>query len=146
MAQAMRENDCVIGGEGNGGVINPAVHYVRDSLGAIAFVLSLMAERRAPVSEIVRELPKYHMVKLKVRADREQAEEIIARVEVATESAEINRLDGLRLDWPDRWVHVRPSATEPALRIIGEARRKKDVVAMCQRIEEIARSVVGTSA
>ena len=146
VADAMKEHHCVIGGEGNGGVIDPSVHYVRDSLIAIGRVLSLLAERRTPISKIVTELPRYHMLKLKVESSPDQTAQVIARVVDAFPDGQVNRLDGLRLDWPDRWLHVRPSATEPALRIIGEARRKKDVVALCERAREIAASVTGTGA
>ena len=142
VAEGMKRHGCVIGGEGNGGVIDPEVHYVRDSLVAIGLVLSLMAERRVPISRIVAELPRYHMLKLKVAASRDEAAETIALAQQSLRGGQANHLDGLRLDWPDRWVHIRPSATEPAIRVIGEARRKKDVVAMCERAKRIAERVV----
>ena len=142
VAEGMKQYGCVIGGEGNGGVIDPEVHYVRDSLVAIGLVLSLMSERRVPISRIVAELPRYHMLKLKVPASRDEAAETIALAQQSLPGGQANHLDGLRLDWPDRWVHIRPSATEPAIRVIGEARRKKDVVAMCERAKRIAERVV----
>ena len=146
VAQAMQEHKCVIGGEGNGGLIDPSVHYVRDSLLAIGHVLSLIAQRRESLSAIVADLPRYYMLKTKVEASRDQAAETIARVEKKFPAACANRLDGLRLDWDDRWVHLRSSATEPAMRIIGEARRKKDVVALCAQVERIAKKVVAAGA
>ncbi|MFH0964305.1 MAG: phosphoglucosamine mutase [Planctomycetota bacterium] len=142
VAEEMKAKGCVIGGEGNGGVIDPEIHYTRDSLVAIALVLSLLAERGETISRIAGRIPRYHMRKLKVEASRDAAAEVISLVGRRFPDARADRRDGLRLDWPDRWVHVRPSATEPALRIIAEAPREKDVEVLGEEVMRIAERVV----
>jgi phosphomannomutase len=136
VARRMREVGAVIGGEGNGGVIDPRVHYGRDSLVGMALILELMARRGRKLSELVGELPRYHMLKTKAAcpADRLAAAMAEMRREGESSGARVNDLDGLRLDWPDAWVHVRSSNTEPVIRVIGEAadeRRVKQLVNSC---------------
>ena len=135
VAERMMEVGAVIGGEGNGGVIDPRVHYGRDSLSGIAIVLQHMAETGRKLSELAADIPAYHMKKTKIECTRDVALELVRRAtkEFASESSlrpenrdfggvtRVNTEDGLRIDWDDAWVHVRPSATEPALRIIAEA-------------------------
>ena len=121
VAERMRELDSPVGGEGNGGVIDPRVHYGRDSLAGIALTLEFMAETGKSLSDLVNAIPRYHMVKTKVDCDRPRAQEILRRVREEYADAEINLSDGVRIDWPDAWVHLRGSNTEPVLRVIAEA-------------------------
>ena len=113
----------MIGGEGNGGVIDPRVGWVRDPFIGMGLILNLMAETGKKLSELVAELPAYHIVKDKYTLP---AEDLPSSYDALTERAgpkrKPNQLDGLRLDWPDRWVHVRPSNTEPIVRVIAERR------------------------
>ncbi len=118
---AMLREGATIGGEGNGGVIDPRIVPGRDSLVGIAYVLQLMAGTGKSVSTLVSEIPKYEIVKEKFECRREDAERAVAAVADAFSSEQIDRQDGVRIDWPDGWVHVRPSNTEPILRIIAEA-------------------------
>lgn len=111
----------ILGGEGNGGVIDPRVGYVRDSLVAIALTLDLLAETGVPLSEIVAGLPKYAMVKRKCETGDLSVPLLLDRIAETCPEAKTNRSDGLRLDWPDRWAHVRASNTEPIVRLIAEA-------------------------
>ncbi len=116
------ESTVVIGGEGGGGVIWPTANMARDSYVGIALILELMANENKPLSEIIATLPQYIMKKEKV-AFSGNIEEIYTKIKTSFQGAEANTLDGLRLDFPDRsWVHIRPSNTEPVLRIIAESK------------------------
>jgi len=123
----MRNHRAVLGGEGNGGVIWPAVTCVRDSLSAMALVLSLMARRNASLADLVASIPTYAIEKrktpLQAKNDAAPALERIASACQRDPSARVDLQDGVRIDFDtDRaWVHVRPSNTEPILRMIAEA-------------------------
>jgi phosphomannomutase len=109
-----------IGGEGNGGVMYPALHVGRDAPLAAALVLTLLARDRRTVSELVAAAPRYQIVKAKVERGGDLAAGYAAlRGRFADASADTR--DGLRLAWRDRWLHVRPSNTEPIIRLIAEA-------------------------
>lgn len=117
----MRSTNAVIGGEGNGGVIDPRIGWVRDPFVGMAFILSLMAEERKPFSQLVAELPRYAMLKTKFAVPREKLPTAFAALAARWPEARVNRDDGLRLDGPDWWLHVRGSNTEPVVRVIAEA-------------------------
>lgn len=139
VAKAMRELGAVIGGEGNGGVIDPAVGWVRDPFVGIAMVLQLMAETGKTVSQLVADLPAYHIFKAKMAMEREK---LTRYYDVLTDhwpDAAASRLDGLRLEWHDRWVHVRPSNTEPLVRIIAEAPSADEARRMADEAFALAR-------
>jgi phosphomannomutase len=120
VARKMIELKAVIGGEGNGGVMYPALHVGRDAPVAAALVLTLLARERATVSELVERAPRYTIVKAKVpRGARLEA--VYEGLRRAFPDAAVDTQDGLRLAWPDRWLHVRPSGTEPIIRLIAEA-------------------------
>jgi phosphomannomutase len=127
VVERIRAESAVLGGEGNGGVIDPRVGFVRDSFVAMALVLDLLAATGEPLSRIVDELPRFAMVKDQYPlrpSGREQAGGIDAlwdRIGAEYPEATADRRDGLRLDWPDRWVHIRSSNTEPIVRVIAEA-------------------------
>ncbi|MCG3179998.1 MAG: Phosphomannomutase/phosphoglucomutase [Phycisphaerae bacterium] len=121
VAQEMALRECVMGGEGNGGVIDPRVVPVRDSLTGIALVLELMARTGKSLSRLVRDIPRYFMIKAKAPLPPGGFEQVLARVEALAEGGLINDADGIRIDWPRGWVHVRSSNTEPIYRIIAEA-------------------------
>ncbi len=123
VVERMRAEGAVLGGEGNGGVIDPRVGFVRDSFVAMALVLDLMATSGRRLSDLVSELPRYAMLKSKVpmRLESPPVEEVFHRLVEAYPDARSDRNDGLRLDWPDGWAHVRASNTEPIVRIITEA-------------------------
>jgi phosphomannomutase len=117
----MREANAVIGGEGNGGVIDPRVGWVRDPFIGMALILSLMADDRKPVSQLVAELPRYAMLKTKFTVPKEKLPTALTAMRAKWPDAAVNTLDGLRLDDPDWWLHARASNTEPVVRIIAEA-------------------------
>ena len=118
----MQEKDAVYGGEGNGGPIDPRVVYVRDSFVGMAQVLDAMAAREMPVGELADELPRYAMIKTRVELPREKIPAAFDALARRFAGAAADRLDGLRLDWPDRWLLVRASNTEPIVRLIAEAK------------------------
>lgn len=142
VAEAMIARASVIGGEGNGGVIDPRVHHVRDSIIAIGLILEAMAETRKKISALAREFPKYHMLKKKIECTRDVAHEVIGELKAKHAGEKLNLSDGLRIDWQDKWVHVRPSGTEPALRVIGEARSAKGVQALVNSLMREAQKVI----
>ncbi len=138
VAAAMKAHGCVAGGEGNGGIIDPRTCYTRDSLSGMALLLELLAHREKTISEIASELPSYAICKRKFEYRRAKLQKILQTVKDSADDARINELDGVRLDWPDRWVHVRPSNTEPALRVIAEAPDEAAAEELCDRYIEIS--------
>jgi phosphomannomutase len=136
----MREVGALIGGEGNGGVIDPRVGFVRDPFIGMGLVLNLLADAGKTLSEVVAELPTYTIVKDKYRVDRDGLPALFAALEKRWPQTKANRLDGLRLDWPDRWVHVRPSNTEPIVRVIAEAPRAQEAEGLCKEVGVLLRA------
>jgi phosphomannomutase len=120
VAVRMRELNAPIGGEGNGGVILPEVHLGRDAPIGAALLLQLLVEEGRPLSAIVAGLPRYVIVKDKLDRPNASLDTVYAALRSAFPDAVVDLQDGLRLSWPDRWVHVRPSGTEPIVRVIAE--------------------------
>ena len=136
LKQRIEQGRVAFGGEGNGGVILPAVHLGRDSLIGMALVLEALAQRDEPLSERLRELPRYHSAKLKLALSRERA--LMAAVERAFPEGFVDRVDGLRLRFADgAWLGLRRSNTEPVVRLIVEspdAQWVSRVVSMLQKV------------
>jgi phosphomannomutase len=132
VAQKMIQVDALIGGEGNGGVIDPRIGYVRDPYIGMALILNLMVSSGKKLSELVAELPRYHIVKAKHSVERDALPALYSGLKAKWPEAKINEEDGLRLDWPDRWLHVRPSNTEPIVRIIAEAPTREEAEGLCK--------------
>jgi phosphomannomutase len=126
----------VLGGEGNGGVIDPRVGFVRDPFIALGLILGLASRRELTIGELVAGLPVYHMVKAKCSIDREQLPRLFEALGARWPDARLDRSDGLRLSWADRWVHVRASNTEPLVRVIAEAPSVIDANRLAQEVEE----------
>lgn len=142
VANAMIEHGSVIGGEGNGGVIDLRVGPIRDSLVGMALILQLMAETGKSVSELVDEIGGYAMHKDKFAADAGQAAEIMRIAGEKLPGATLNTADGLRLDFDDGWVHLRTSNTEPVMRAIVEARDDATARRYIDAVSEIRKSVL----
>jgi phosphomannomutase len=121
----------VFGGEGNGGPIDPRVVLVRDSFVGMANVLAAMAARELPVSKLADELPRYEIRKTTVNLAPEKLPAALAALEKHFADATADHLDGLRLDWPDRWVIIRGSNTEPIVRVIAEGPTEQDATGLC---------------
>src|SRR5262249_3595557 len=131
------EVGAVIGGEGNGGVIDPRVGWVRDPFIGIGLILNLMADAGKKLSQLVAELPVYHIVKEKQQMSGDRLPLVEKELLKRWPDATVNRLDGLRLDWPDRWVHLRSSNTEPIVRIIAEAPATEQAIRLCRDVQAV---------
>ena len=137
VTEMMIQHDAVFGGEGNGGPIDPRVGFVRDSFVGMVQVLDAMAAREKSLSELVEELPKYSIHKTKTPVDAARLNSTFDRLEAGFADAETDRLDGLRLDWPGRWLLVRASNTEPIVRLVAEAPTADEAESLCQQAARI---------
>lgn len=138
----MLEVNALIGGEGNGGVIEPQVGFVRDSFVSMAYVLDGLVARKTSLAEWVETLPKYTIVKDKLHCPRERVDRACDALKSAYASAVATEGDGLRLDWSDRWVQVRASNTEPIIRVIAEAPDSRIANALCAEAVGLASAAV----
>ncbi len=138
----MKQESAIIGGEGNGGVIDPQVGYVRDSYVSMAYVLAGLAASNQKLSEWADTLPQYSIVKDKITCPREQVETACDALESHFDTATASEGDGLRLDWDDRWVQVRASNTEPIIRVIAEAPQDSEAQELCAEAMNIVSKAV----
>jgi phosphomannomutase len=131
----MKETNAVIGGEGNGGIIYPELHYGRDSLVGIALFLSYLADLRISVSVLRKTYTSYFMSKKKIQLTPElDVDELLKAMEVKYASEEINTIDGVKIDFDDNWVHLRKSNTEPIIRIYTEAKSQEEADHLADKI------------
>ncbi len=137
VARAIRDEGAVIGGEGNGGVMFPALHIGRDAPLGVALILHLLATTGVTVSALVADSPRYSIVKAKGPRGSE-LRPMYDRLRMKFQDAEADERDGLRLSWKDRWLHVRPSGTEPIVRLIAEAPTLNDA----ERLVDAARELL----
>lgn len=121
VALRMRAESAAIGGEGNGGVILSEVHLGRDAPLGVALLLQLLTEDGVSLSDLIARYPRYSIVKDKVARPNAALDAVYQALRTEFPDAQADTQDGLRLSWPDRWVHVRPSGTEPIVRVIAEA-------------------------
>jgi phosphomannomutase len=140
VALAMRAARAVIGGEGNGGVILPDLHLGRDAPVGVALILQLLHDSGASLSEIVRQYPVYAIVKDKLALLPGPLTNVYEALTKAFADASHDTQDGLRLSWADSWLHVRPSGTEPIVRVIAEAPSLKEANALVARAREMLTS------
>jgi phosphomannomutase len=137
VVQTMLRENSIIGGEGNGGVIDPRIVPGRDSLVGMAYVLSLMAASGKTISQLVAAMPRYEIVKTKFECRREDANRAVEAIKQEFAGEKIDTQDGIRIDWDRAWVHARPSNTEPIMRIIAEAPDRataEEKIAAVQRV------------
>ena len=131
VVQKMLEVGSELGGEGNGGVILKEAHLGRDSLVGVAMILNRMSQDNKSISEIHSSLPQFHIIKDKIAVDKIDPKMVLDKVKSVFNDATIDELDGVKLIWDDCWVHLRPSNTEPIMRIYAEASSKakaKDLI------------------
>ena len=122
VVNAMKSSNAIIGGEGNGGIIYPKSHYGRDALVGVALFLSLLAERKIAVSTLRASYPSYFMSKKKIDLiPTTDVDKILAAIKVKYDQEEISTIDGVKIDFLNKWVHLRKSNTEPIIRIYTEA-------------------------
>jgi phosphomannomutase len=117
-------------------VIDPRVGYVRDSFVGMAMILDAMAARETTVAALADELPRYSIEKTKIALSSEQVAAALDRLAARFPEAKLDRRDGLRLDWPGRWLLVRASNTEPIVRAIAEAPTAEEAAELCRQAAE----------
>ncbi len=138
----MKETGAVIGGEGNGGVIYPASHYGRDALVGVALFLTLLAKSGKRVSELKAGYPAYAIAKNKIELTPDiDVDAILEAVKERYSSEKITDIDGVKIDFPDCWVHLRKSNTEPIIRIYSEAPTVEQANALAQDIKKVIASL-----
>lgn len=142
----MKECGAVIGGEGNGGVIYPALHYGRDAMVGVALFLTNLAYKKMRVSELRRSYPEYVIAKNKIElSDKSLIDRILEEVKTEYAAEDINTIDGVKISFESRkeWVHLRRSNTEPIIRIYAEAAGQEAADALAQQIISIAQRIIG---
>ena len=131
---AMKANNAIIGGEGNGGIILPESHYGRDALVGIALFLSLLAEKQMSVSTLKNTYPLYFMSKKKIDLNPNiDLDALLSAMEKSYQNEPLTTVDGVKIDFPDSWVHLRKSNTEPIIRIYTEAPTQQQADALAER-------------
>ena len=134
----MKEVGAVIGGEGNGGVLYPACHYGRDALVGIALFLSLLAKEGKTASQLRASYPAYFMAKNRIDLTPEiDVDAILLKVKERYRNEEINDIDGVKIDFPEQWVHLRKSNTEPIIRVYSEASTPEAANAIAQEVMKV---------
>ena len=139
----MKRVEAIIGGEGNGGIIYPELHYGRDALVGVALFLSLLAERGGSVQQLRESYPAYFMSKNKIQLTEQiNPDQILKTMEQKYTHEQTTTIDGLKIDFADSWVHLRKSNTEPIIRIYTEAKSQKEADALAQRFIEEMRALI----
>ena len=139
----MKEPGAVIGGEGNGGVIYPELHYGRDALVGVALFLTLLAKSGKKVSELRATYPPYEIVKMKlVLEPSTDVDAILAAVKERYSNEQITDIDGVKIDFADGWVHLRKSNTEPIVRIYAEAQDADKATALATAVADFAKTMM----
>ena len=134
----MKDTGAVIGGEGNGGVIYPASHYGRDALVGIALFLTYLAKKQMKVSELRKTYPAYFMAKNRIDLTPDvDVDAILVKVKEIYANEEVNDIDGVKIDFPDKWVHLRKSNTEPIIRVYSEAGSPEEANAIGEAVMKV---------
>ncbi|MDD2680477.1 MAG: phosphoglucosamine mutase [Patescibacteria group bacterium] len=134
----MKETGAIIGGEGNGGIIFPELHYGRDALVGTALFLSALADNKMKMSEYKKQFPQYEMVKDRIDLEiGTDVPAILEKVKTKFSGENITDIDGIKIDWEDSWVHLRASNTEPIIRIYAEAKTMKQAELKVKEVKDI---------
>lgn len=143
VVRKMKETRAVIGGEGNGGIIMPDLHYGRDALIGIALILSLLAERRLSLHSLRARYPNYEMVKSRFDlSERLNLDAIFAHLKTKYRREKLNTEDGLRIDFDNGWIHLRPSNTEPIIRLYAESQHETIARSLTEKIMQDIREII----
>jgi phosphomannomutase len=132
VGKLMKEIDSPIGGEGNGGIICPEVHYTRDAPAGMALILGLMTETGKTISELAAEIPHYYFAKDKLKVESEKLDSIMEKAESIFSDFKIDRTDGLKILGEKYWIHIRKSGTEPIIRIYVESETQEKSDKLCR--------------
>lgn len=139
----MKEVGAVIGGEGNGGVIYPECHYGRDALVGIALFLSSLAHKGCKVSELRATFPDYYIAKNRIDlTPTTDIDAILEKVKSLYADQQVNDIDGVKIDFPDKWVHLRKSNTEPIIRVYSEAKTMEEADALGKQIMQVVEKMM----
>lgn len=139
----MKWTGAVIGGEGNGGVIYPELHYGRDALVGVALFLTLLAKSGKKVSELKKDYPQYQIAKTKIKMTPElDVDAILAKIKEHYKNEKVTDVDGVKIDFPNSWVHLRKSNTEPIIRIYSEAATQEEAKALGDQMKELISTLV----
>ncbi len=139
----MKEKNAVIGGEGNGGIIYPDLHYGRDSLVGVALFLTHLAKENKTVSELRQTYPAYFMGKKKIELTPDiNVDALLEQMTERYKNEEISTVDGVKIDFPNNWVHLRKSNTEPIIRIYTEAQSQQEADELADRIIEEIKGLI----
>lgn len=141
----MHEKDAIIGGEGNGGVIYPAIHAGRDAMVGVALFLSNLAHKGMTVSGLKKTYPEYHIAKNRIElSDKSLIDKILNRLKEIYAAEDVNTLDGVKISFEARreWVHLRRSNTEPIIRIYSEAPTEERAVALGEEVRKVAEDII----
>ena len=134
----MKEVGAIIGGEGNGGVIYPESHYGRDALVGIALFLSLLAERNLTMTQLRATLPTYYIAKNRIDLTPDtDIDAILQRIKQMYANEQVTDIDGVKIDFADKWVHLRKSNTEPIIRVYSEAATMEEADALGKEIMKV---------
>lgn len=135
VVKTMKETNAVIGGEGNGGIIYPDLHYGRDSLVGLALFLSHLSQKQMRISELRKTYPSYFMAKEKIQLTPQiNVDEVLKKLEKLYDREKLNTIDGVKIDFKNSWVHLRKSNTEPIIRIYTEAQSQDEANNLAQKI------------
>jgi len=135
VVELMKKNNAIIGGEGNGGIIYPELHYGRDALVGVALFLSLLAEKNVPVSQLRKSYPSYYSSKNKIGLTPSlDVDAILKAMEEKYSNENISTIDGVKIDFAESWVHLRKSNTEPIIRIYTEAKSQEEADVLANKI------------
>lgn len=140
----MKATNAIIGGEGNGGVIYPELHYGRDALVGIAFMLNLLVERGSSISELKSTYPSYTIIKNKIQLTPEiDVDKLLSKLEAEYATQELNTIDGLKIHFDGAWVHLRKSNTEPIIRVYAEAKDEETAQEFINQVQSKAEEIIG---
>lgn len=143
VVELMKASNAIIGGEGNGGIIYPELHYGRDALVGVALFLTHLANLDMTVSELRASYPQYYMSKNKIELTPQiDVDAILVAMTEKYKNEQISTIDGVKIDFPENWVHLRKSNTEPIIRIYTEAKSQKEADELAQRIIEEIKSLI----
>ena len=143
VTEEMQKQSAVIGGEGNGGVIYPRLNFARDSLVGMALILHLLAESGQTITELVNSLPRFAMIKEKMTCPSDKISRILRMVRHEYAAYPMDRRDGVKVSLPNGWFLVRPSNTEPIIRVIAEAEHEADARAIIDRVYSQVQECLG---
>ncbi|MEA3495789.1 MAG: phosphoglucosamine mutase [Bacteroidota bacterium] len=135
VVKMMKETNAVIGGEGNGGIIYPAIHYGRDSLVGVALFLTFLSKTGKNISELRSSYPEYYISKNKIQlTDKIDVNELLEKVKEKFKNQKINTIDGVKIEFDNEWVHLRKSNTEPIIRVYAESTSEAKSIELAKKI------------